>query len=283
MRTPGTSSFWPCPPMASCSQPAPDRVRRGSGTSRPGRSFRSSTPSASATSRGAGRAIGWRSRCTTRPATRVVVVDRSGAELARFDEEPGYFIPSVSLSPDGRLVAMTREGERFDPTLTTRIWDWQRDEIVATIDTGGPALNAVFDPTGTRIVTSGRQQGQAAVWDVQTGERLATLTDPPAFFAVTFSPDGRTIATAHRDGTVRLWDAGSGAQRLVLRGHEGAALSLAFSPDGSKLASAGDDGLVRVWALDLDDLIGIATDRLTRSFSDEECRQYLHLDGCAAP
>jgi WD40 repeat protein len=211
----------------------------------------------------------------------VVVVDRSGAELARFDEEPGYFIPSVSISPDGSLVAMTREHERFDPTLTTRIWDWERDEIVATIDTGGPALNAVFDPTGRRIVTSGRQQGQAAVWDVRTGERLATLTDPPAFFAVAFSPDGRTIATAHRDGTVRLWDAGSGAQRLVLRGHEGAVLSLAFSPDGSKLASAGDDGLVRVWAIDLDDLIGVATDRLTRSLSDEECRQYLHRDRCA--
>ncbi len=210
----------------------------------------------------------------------VVVVDRSGTELARFDEEPGYFIPSVSISPDGSLIALTREIERFDPTLTTRIWDWQRDEIVATIDTGGPALTAVFDPTGTRIVTSGRQQGQAAVWDVRTGERLATLTDPPIFYAVAFSPDGRSIATAHRDGTVRLWDAGSGAQRLVLRGHDGAALSLAFSPDGSKLASAGDDGLVRVWALDLDDLIGIASDRLTRSFSDEECRQYLHLSGC---
>jgi hypothetical protein len=35
-----------------------------------------------------------------------------------------------------------------------------------------------------------------------------------------------------------------------------------------------------VWALDLDDLIAIAHDKLTRELSDEECRQYLHVDAC---
>ena len=46
------------------------------------------------------------------------------------------------------------------------------------------------------------------------------------------------------------------------------------------LASIGDDGIARVWALDLDDLIAIANDRLTRGFSEDECRQYLHLERC---
>jgi hypothetical protein len=46
------------------------------------------------------------------------------------------------------------------------------------------------------------------------------------------------------------------------------------------LASQTDDGVVHLWALDLDDLIAIANDRLTRQLSDDECRQYLHLESC---
>jgi len=55
---------------------------------------------------------------------------------------------------------------------------------------------------------------------------------------------------------------------------------LAFSPDGTKLATESADGTARVWALDLDDLMEIARDQVTRSLTDEECRQYLHLDRC---
>jgi WD40 repeat protein len=62
----------------------------------------------------------------------------------------------------------------------------------------------------------------------------------------------------------------------VLRGHDAIVTDVDFSPDGSKLASASGEGVIRIWALDLDDLIGIAKHELTRSLTDEECRQYLH-------
>lgn len=34
--------------------------------------------------------------------------------------------------------------------------------------------------------------------------------------------------------------------------------------------------------LDLEDLMCLARERLTRSLTEEECRQYLHVDGCPA-
>ncbi|HEX2032094.1 MAG TPA: hypothetical protein VHL78_11980 [Actinomycetota bacterium] len=97
---------------------------------------------------------------------------------------------------------------------------------------------------------------------------------------VAYAPDGSAIATASADGTVRVWNPASGAQEVMLSGHETGVWDLAFSPDGSKLASASPDGTVRVWALDVDDLIEIARSELTRSLTDDECRQYLHLAAC---
>jgi hypothetical protein len=42
----------------------------------------------------------------------------------------------------------------------------------------------------------------------------------------------------------------------------------------------GAEGTVRVWALDLDDLVEIAENELTRTLTDQECQQYLHLRRC---
>ena len=212
----------------------------------------------------------------------MVVVDRSGAEVARLPEEPGHWVQSASFSPDSRLLATTIVGERVDPTdASVRIWDWERGEVVSTIDTFADGV--VFDPTGTRIATFHTVQGTANVWDARTGDHLLTLAPPAAVGEITFSPDGTLMATGLSDGTVRLLDAETGVQQLVLQGDESPVGTLVFSPDGSKLASVGDDGIAHVWALDLDDLIAIATDRLTRSLSDDECRQYLHVERCPQP
>ena len=35
-----------------------------------------------------------------------------------------------------------------------------------------------------------------------------------------------------------------------------------------------------MWALDLDDLVGLARDEVTRSLTDDECREYLAVDTC---
>ena len=94
-----------------------------------------------------------------------------------------------------------------------------------------------------------------------------------------FSPDGTRLAVGSAD-EVRVFDARSGAELQVLR-YRGVVEfdKVVFSPDGSMLASSADDG-TRVWALDIDDLLQIARQNVTRSLSDEECRRYLHVAAC---
>ena len=211
----------------------------------------------------------------------VVIVDRTGTTVATIREESGQIVESASLSPDGRLLATTRVGfERTDPAqMEVKIWDWRRGDVVATIDTA--AVRVLYDPTGTRIATSRVVEGIVDVWDAETGEQVATLTAPAAVSHLAFSSDGTSLATGHGDGMVRLWDSETGIQKLVLRGDGQRVTQVLYSPDGSDLVSLDENGLVWVWPLDLDELIAIATDRLTRTLSDDECRQYLHVERCA--
>lgn len=137
-----------------------------------------------------------------------------------------------------------------------------------------------FSPDGTRLATA--ESDRARVWDVRRGTVEAAMArNTSGVLGVAFSPDGRSLATAESDGTVRVWDAGSGEQDRVLQGHDAAVTTAAFSADGRRLASASQDGTVRVWALDLDDLIAMAEQRVTRDLTAIECRRYLHLDRCA--
>jgi WD40 repeat protein/DNA-binding SARP family transcriptional activator len=208
----------------------------------------------------------------------VSIVDRAGDTVAVLRDEPGVEVTSVAFSPDGRRLATTRYPQGlFDPTLAgVRIWDWQGSDVVASIETVGDMVD--FDPTGTRLVTAGPI---ATIWDVRSGDKVAALRGHTGTVVDTaFSPDGSSIASAGSDGTVRTWDAKSGSQTLVLR-HGDVVSAVAFSPDGSKLASVSADGTARIWALDLDDLVEIAERELTRDLTEEECRQYLHVDRCA--
>jgi WD40 repeat protein len=216
----------------------------------------------------------------------VTIRDRTGREIAVLREEPGASVASVAFSPDGgRLVTAGQPMGRWDPDgREIVIWDWRVGEVERTIDAG--AVRAALSPTGELIATVPQRQSgpQVEVWDWTTGQRVAALARNTGFVAdLAFSADGTRLATAGGDGTVRVWDPGIGEQLLVLRGHKGAVNSVAFSPDGSRLASAGADGTVRSWALDLDDLVEIAENGLTRTFTDEECRQYLHTERCPRP
>ena len=205
------------------------------------------------------------------------IVDHSGRVVQVLGR--GTPVSGVAFSSDDRLVATAEFTVAGGEGV--RIWDWARGELVLTIDTDSPSYPKVdFDPTGPRVVLTGAD-GLAEVWDVNAGERVAVLAGPPGGVNdLAFSPDGSLIATARVDGRVHLFDADTGAPHLVLRGSGCAVEGVAFSSDGAKLASTSWCDGVRIWALDIEDLLEIARREAGRTLTDQECRQYLHVDQC---
>jgi WD40 repeat protein len=222
---------------------------------------------------------GWTGRAT--------VVDRSGRGVAVWQEEFGTAIGMLTFTPDGEKLVTTRvpNGPPDPDAGDVVTWDWRTGEVVPIIDT--PAGVAVPSPTGHLIATATEQEAPIGfretveVWDPATGRRVATLSGiTGGVLDLAFNADGSQLATSSQDGTVRIWDPASGERILVLHGHYTGVFSVAFSPDGARLASVGSEGVVRVWALDLDELVAIASRELTRGFTDEECQQYLHTERC---
>jgi WD40 repeat protein len=211
----------------------------------------------------------------------VTVLDAEGRTIQVLEEPPRYYVEGVAFSPDGRSIAVTVDNDREPLKSHVSIWDWERGEIERTLDAVGAGV-VDFDPTGARLA-AGRFDGTVELWEVSTGLLVRRFGAHSGDVSdLTFSPDGERIATAGSDGTVRLFDA-QGEEELVLRGHRSLVSGVAFGPDGRRLVSAGPDGVVRVWTLDLDELIEIAKEEeITRELTDDECRQYLHLQGGCA-
>ncbi|HET6772158.1 MAG TPA: BTAD domain-containing putative transcriptional regulator [Acidimicrobiales bacterium] len=216
----------------------------------------------------------------------LAVVDRSGGEVAYLpDEEQGVQLLSIAFTPDGeRLIASRSHGASWEGYVgEVVVWDWKAGEVEHRIETGDDF--AVLSPRADLLVSTPRSfltgSQVANVWDWATGQHLRSLSHSGSVTYAAFSPDGSRLATASRDGTIRVWDPYADApEQLALRGHAGPVGMAAFSPDGSRLASVSEDGIVRVWALDLDELVDVAERGLTRTLTDDECRQYLHADKC---
>jgi WD40 repeat protein len=214
----------------------------------------------------------------------ITILDATGGFVRRMHERGDTVLYSARFSPDGRaLVTAVKPVRGGSKAFRQTFWDWSSGTETGSIEPGdrrNDAILAVFDPTGSRIVTNG-SDGIPRIWDVGTGksvDELAAHSGPP--WDIVYSPDGSRIATAGSDGIVRLFDTATGELILALHGHERSVTRLAFSPDGTKLASLSLDGTVRIWALDLDDLLDIARREVHRTLTDEECRQFLHVGVC---
>jgi len=196
---------------------------------------------------------------------------RNGERLAIAGADGDAIVASLDdVLPDRPMLESAKlKGRLPEQVILTSMPD--HTDVVVHLE-----LNAA----GTRYVTASGD-GTARVWDATSGDLLLTLAGHTGrVWHAAISPDGQRIATAGADGSVIIWSADDGEQLFVLDHQPEAILSLAFSSDGKFLAASDAGGGVRVYVMRVDDLVALASNRVTREMTDEECRRYLHVDRC---
>jgi len=182
---------------------------------------------------------------------------------------------SLAYSPNGRFIATSSDKE----DTTVKVWVAQTGEEIYTLE-GHPqrVWGLDFSPDSARLATSG-WEGVVKVWDLTTGEEIYTLPGQiTTVFGVAFSPDGNLLITGGGDA-VRVWDAQTGEERFTLAPYQYG--SMQFTSDG-KYVYIISEGVIRLFTIPLQETIALAQTRLTRTLTETECRQYLHLNECPA-
>jgi WD40 repeat protein/transcriptional regulator with XRE-family HTH domain len=193
-----------------------------------------------------------------------------------------YEIFAAVFSPDGKHILTGNtygEDTLWDANngkkLNTKIFE----ETIGNHSFPDIGFDIAFNPDGKYAAITGGI-GTVRIWDISTGEEVLTLKGHSgAVNSITFSGDGKMIATASVDGTAKIWNVVTGENLLTLPVDSHGAGDVAFSPSGDRLAVGAVSGIY-VFILPIEDVVELAKSQLTRSLTDEECKQYLHASVC---
>jgi WD40 repeat protein len=144
-----------------------------------------------------------------------------------YQNSSGPFDPEVSISEDGRLVAIRDQGYA------------EPSQVIIVSTATGKVLSRLpgqwcgFSPHGTLAVTT--EITSVILWDAETGTRIREYKDfsGRVYFAG-FSPDGKIIAATSDQYELRLWTVKSGVSIVDIETN-GVRDSISFVPGGSQI------------------------------------------------
>ncbi len=199
----------------------------------------------------------------------------SGAQLADFVVAKGNLIGgAIAMSPDGaRLVV-------GDSSSAVRVLDVKSGEPLSEEYNDSFVVHVAISPDGKQYAAASID-GTAVVRDMATGKVLfPPLTQSATIYQLEYSLDGKYISTAGMDGVAKVWDASTGKELHSLQGGFAQVRGAHFSANGAHLITTGMDGVIREYTLIIEELVELAKARLTRTWTTDECQQYLHMEQC---
>lgn len=174
---------------------------------------------------------------------------RMTAPMSR-DLETGTPVNNISLSPDGRMVAIAGRD------VAVQILDAEDFHLLGQLDSRSTeAEELAWSPDG-QLIAAACADGNLIVWKVTDwSEHSAVVAHEERTHTVKFSADGRTLFSGGADGLAHAWEVGTMQRLRTYSRHERTVEDLCVDDARGLLVTAGADEKLRIWRTDSGELL----------------------------
>ncbi len=166
--------------------------------------------------------------------------------------------PVISLSPDGRFLALAVSTNNPMRRSPIHLWDTTTSKLLFTLTGHERSIESLVFSPDSKTLASGDDFHTIKLWDMNTQESRISFKAPVSFSALAFSPNGKTLVSGGHDGSIYLWDATAKQQGWLgkvgrflpkkrLTRHKHTISNITYSPDGKRFLTGSKDGTIRVW------------------------------------